>query len=147
MSTACPKCGSRFIRPSRTRNSEEQRAKLRLISPFRCLDCKVRFFAPTLVWEDLFFAKCPACRRMDLNGWTGKTYKPPLWVAIKIVFGATRLRCEYCRLNFASFRKRKEAFTFNRWKRFVPQAEAPDEPQPEESVNVGPQSTEQPKNE
>lgn len=61
---------------------------------------------------------------MDLNGWTGKTYTdPPFWVAFKVSFGARKWRCEYCRLNFASFRKRKEVFTFKRWKKFVPQAE------------------------
>ncbi len=53
---------------------------------------------------------------MDLNGWTGKTYDPPFFTALKISFGAKRWRCEYCRLNFASFRARKEVFTFKRWK-------------------------------
>jgi hypothetical protein len=62
---------------------------------------------------------------MDLNGWTGKTYTdPPFRVAFKVALGARKWRCEYCRLNFAAFRKRKEAFTFKRWKKFVPQAES-----------------------
>jgi hypothetical protein len=61
---------------------------------------------------------------MDLNGWTGKTFtNPPFWVALKVMLGAKKWRCEYCRLNFASFRKRKEVFTFQRWKRFGPQGE------------------------
>jgi hypothetical protein len=38
-------------------------------------------------------------------------------VAVKIVFGANRYRCEYCRINFAGFRKRKEIFSFSRWKK------------------------------
>ncbi len=72
---------------------------------------------------------------MDLNGWTGKTYlDPPMWVAFKIALGAMRFRCEYCRLNFASFRKRKEVFTFKRWKRFLPQAEEPYSPKSFEST-------------
>jgi hypothetical protein len=53
---------------------------------------------------------------MDLNGWTGKTYKPSGWLKLKITFGARRLRCEYCRLNFAAFRRRKESFSFSRWR-------------------------------
>ena len=62
--------------------------------------------------------------RMDLNGWTGKTFvDPPFRVALKVAFGARKWRCEYCRLNFASFRKRKEVFTFKRWKKFGNQAE------------------------
>jgi endogenous inhibitor of DNA gyrase (YacG/DUF329 family) len=124
MSIACPKCGSRYLRPSRKRSFSEQLGTLRLVSPFRCLDCKVRFFAPSIVWADLFCAKCPRCHRMDLNGWTGKTYTdPPFWVAFKVALRARKWRCEYCRLNFASFRRRKEVFTFKRWKRFGQQAE------------------------
>lgn len=63
---------------------------------------------------------------MDLNSWTGKTYTdPPFWVAVKVLLGARKWRCEYCRLNFASFWGRKEVFSFQRWRKFVPQAEEP----------------------
>jgi hypothetical protein len=107
----------------------EQMALFQMKAPLRCLDCKARFMAPVIVWEDLFFARCPVCRRMDLNGWTGKTYTdPPFWVAFKVGLGARKWRCEYCRLNFASFRKREEVFTFKRWKKFGPQAEEPYRP-------------------
>ena len=98
--------------------------KLRFISPLRCLDCNKRFVGRTLIWQDLLYARCPMCLRMDLNGWTGKTYTdPPFWVAFKVGLGACKWRCEYCRLNFASFRRRKEVFTFKRWARFGPGAE------------------------
>ncbi len=53
---------------------------------------------------------------MDLNTWSGKTHEPPFFTAVRIAFGAKRWRCEYCRLNFASFRRRKEVFTFGRWR-------------------------------
>lgn len=76
-----------------------------------------------IVWRDLFFAKCPRCHRMDLNGWTGKTYTPPFWTGLKVKCGAHKWRCEYCRFNFASFRGRKEVFTFKRWKKWGNQAE------------------------
>jgi DNA-directed RNA polymerase subunit RPC12/RpoP len=124
MPAACPKCGSRYLRPSRTRNFSERLARLRLQFPLRCLDCRERFFAPGIIWEDLLYARCPVCRRMDLNFWTGKTYTdPPFRVAFKVILRAKKWRCEYCRLNFASFRKRKEVFSFKRWKRFGQQAE------------------------
>jgi hypothetical protein len=59
---------------------------------------------------------------MDLNRWSGKTHvHPPVFVALKVSMGAHKWRCEYCRLNFAAFRKRKEVFSFRRWKKFVPQ--------------------------
>ncbi len=116
MSTACPKCGSRFLRESRPRDFSEKINRLRFVSPLRCMDCKTRFIARTLVLSDLLYARCPKCFRMDLNSWTGKTYEPPFFMGLKISSGAKRWRCEYCRLNFASFRQRKEIFTFKRWK-------------------------------
>ena len=134
MSVACPRCGSRYLRPSRTRNAGEELGLLRLQSPLRCMDCQERFIAPTIVWEDLGFAKCPVCRRMDLSTWTGNTYTdPPFLTALKASMGAYRWRCEYCRLNFASFRKRKEVFTFRRWKQFAPARHEAEEAQVEEA--------------
>ena len=121
MSAACPKCGSRYLRPSRPRNFSETIGQFRFTSPLRCQDCNSRFVVKTFVWADLFYARCPVCRRMDLNRWTGKTYTdPPFFVALKVSLGAYRWRCEYCRLNFAAFRKRKEVFTFRRWRKFAP---------------------------
>ena len=117
MPVACPNCGSRFLRESRPRSFSEKIGKLRFISPVRCVDCKTRFIARTLMMEDLRFARCPRCFRMDLSEWTGKNYLPPLWMRLKLNFGAWRWRCEYCRLNFVSFRKRKEIFSFSRWKK------------------------------
>lgn len=116
MSLACPKCGSRFLRDSRPRNFKEKWNRLRFISPLRCLDCKTRFVTRTLILSDLRYARCPVCKRMDLNGWTGKTYTPPFFMALKVTLGGKKWRCEYCRLNFSSFRQRKEVFTFKRWK-------------------------------
>jgi DNA-directed RNA polymerase subunit RPC12/RpoP len=116
MSLACPNCGSRFLRDSRPRDFREKINRLRLISPLRCLNCQTRFVSRTLIFSDLKYSRCPRCHRMDLNGWTGKTYEPPFFVRLKIYFGARRWRCEYCRINFATFRNRKEVFTFKRWK-------------------------------
>jgi hypothetical protein len=74
---------------------------------------------------------------MDLNRWSGKTYTdPPAWVTFKINLGGKRWRCEYCRLNFASLRRRKEVFTFSRWKKFVPPIVKSQQPE-EESLHAG----------
>jgi len=97
---------------------------LRLQVPLRCLDCEHRFIGPLIVWRDMLFARCPTCRRMDLNSWTGKTFQPPFWMGLKIKLGGRRWRCEYCRTNFSSFRGRKEVFTFSRWKKYTPEEEA-----------------------
>lgn len=118
MSIECPRCGSRYLRPSRSRTFSETVGRVRFQAPLRCLDCEHRFITRSFPWTDWRYARCPQCYRMDLNGWTGKTFQPPFFMGLKISLGAIRLRCEYCRINFASFRKRKESFTFLRWKKF-----------------------------
>ena len=115
MPIQCPNCGSRFLRESKPRDASEKFARWRFISPLRCLDCKTRFVSSTVNVSDMRFAHCPQCDRMDLNRWTGKNYDPPFWVGLWAKLGAKRWRCEYCRVNFASFRNRKEVFTFKRW--------------------------------
>jgi hypothetical protein len=81
---------------------------------------------------------------MDLNGWTGKTYKATGWTAFKVALGAHKWRCEYCRINFASFRERKEVFTFSRWKKRNPDlvaekpVAAPQEPDRRQQTNATP---------
>ena len=120
MALTCPNCGSRHLRPSRYQNSQERVNAFRFISPLRCQDCKTRFVSRTVFFEDLFYARCPRCDRMDLNDWSPKSNTPSAWTAFKIVMGARRWRCEYCRINFASFRGRKEVFSFKRWSRRNP---------------------------
>jgi hypothetical protein len=89
----------------------------------RCLDCKNRFIARTFAWSELRFARCPKCFRMDLSAWLTNSSKPNFWGQVKLVFGAHRWRCEYCRLNFVSLRRRSEVFSFKRWERFQQRAE------------------------
>jgi DNA-directed RNA polymerase subunit RPC12/RpoP len=115
MAVQCPNCGSRFLREAKPRNAAERLGRWRFVSPLRCGDCKTRFVASTISFGDLRYAHCPKCDRMDLNRWTGKTFDPPFWIGLKASLGANRWRCEYCRLNFSSFRPRKEIFTFSRW--------------------------------
>jgi hypothetical protein len=138
--TSCPNCGSRHLRPAWARSLNERLNQLRFITPLRCKDCKHRFVAPTLTWNDIRYSRCPICLRQDLNGWTGKTYEPPFWTAVKVKFGAHKWRCEYCRLNFASFRLRKEIFTFSRWKKMA----LPGLPGPAETVEESSEKAEPP---
>jgi hypothetical protein len=52
---------------------------------------------------------------MDLSKWLPKHFDAPFWMKLKTMLGANRWRCEYCRIYFASFRQRKEIFSFQRW--------------------------------
>lgn len=120
----CPRCGSRFLRPSQPRNFSEKLRALWFVMPVRCDHCKTRFVTDITGFKYLRFAKCPNCRRMDLNRWTGETFEPRGITRLKVGLGANRFRCEYCRVNFASFRKRKEAFSFKRWRNIEQAREA-----------------------
>jgi len=117
MPIQCPRCGSRYLRDSQKPNATEKVRKWLFESALRCQDCKHRFIGRTFSLADLKYAHCPVCKRMDLNTWTGKTYTPTGKTAFKVNMGAKKWRCEYCRLNFASFRPRSEVFTFSRWKK------------------------------
>ena len=117
MSVSCPNCGSRFINLARVRSARERFDALLGLFPLRCGDCRTRFVGRTFVWQDYLFAKCPKCFRMDLNLWFEEHLRARGWMAVKLALGGMRLRCEYCRLNFVSMRRRKEHFTFNRWTR------------------------------
>ncbi|MBI3682486.1 MAG: hypothetical protein HY235_19065 [Acidobacteria bacterium] len=89
----------------------------RLLSLFgrhqlRCKECRHRFAARIWRITDLRYARCPQCYRMDLTTWSEEHYLPRFATWIRICFGAKRLRCEPCRLNFASFRVLRWKYEF-----------------------------------
>jgi hypothetical protein len=49
---------------------------------------------------------------MDLSTWSEEDYRISLTTRFRLALGARRLRCEYCRVNFASFRPRKERYRY-----------------------------------
>lgn len=51
---------------------------------------------------------------MDLATWSLDDYRATAVQSILLSLGAKRYRCEYCRCNFVSFRRRKEKFSFHR---------------------------------
>jgi hypothetical protein len=59
----------------------------------------------------IFFAKCPSCHRMDLSRWTREFYNPTTTTRFMLALSAKPVRCEYCRLNFWSFRLIREKFS------------------------------------
>jgi hypothetical protein len=52
---------------------------------------------------------------MDLSLWSEKDCRISAFMALRMSLGAKPYRCEYCRINFVSFRRRHEKFTFKRW--------------------------------
>jgi hypothetical protein len=52
---------------------------------------------------------------MDLSRWSQKDVHVGAFAAMRLSLRAKPYRCEYCRLNFVSFRRRHERFSFKRW--------------------------------
>ena len=123
MPIACPNCASRNLRYSRTRNSTERFWRWTGVRPLRCRDCHCRFVDRTWNISDLRYARCPKCWRMDLSLWDEKDWHVGTFMSLQLRMGAKPYRCEYCRVNFVSFRLRHERFSFNRWQKMRQAAE------------------------
>jgi len=110
MTLACPKCGSRNLRYAHLRGSSERFWSLFGIRPLRCRSCYCRFIERTWHVASMRFARCPRCWRMDLSRWSKNDYHITFLTNLLLKLGGNPYRCAYCRVNFVSFRKRKERY-------------------------------------
>jgi DNA-directed RNA polymerase subunit RPC12/RpoP len=110
MPLACPECGSRDLRYSRLRSLGERVWSWFGIRPLRCRACHRRFIERTWRLSTVRYARCPRCWRMDLSRWSRNDYRTTFFTDLLLHLGANPYRCAYCRLNFVSFRKRKERY-------------------------------------
>jgi len=118
MPLACPNCGSRRLRHAHRRTLSERLWSLVGVYPLRCRDCRLRFTERTWRFSSIRYARCPACWRMDLNTWSPEDHHAKAGQLLLMQLGARPYRCEYCRVNFVSFRKRREKFSFRRWRKY-----------------------------
>ncbi len=114
MTNRCPDCGSRDLKISSRRGFGEYARALFGSYPVRCNNCKSRF--EVSVWSKRLFryAHCPRCLRTDLSRWNLEHYIVPFTTRFKLNLGAQPFRCETCRCNFASFRPRRERFSWRK---------------------------------
>ncbi|MCX6621698.1 MAG: hypothetical protein NTY38_11610, partial [Acidobacteria bacterium] len=120
MKPACPSCGSTNFRASHPQSLWESLRGVLGIVPIRCRECQTRYEGRLFRPLDVVYARCPRCFRLDLSMWTLDHYNVGIWQRIKLGFGAHPWRCEACRCNFASFRRRKRRFRSHRQARQVP---------------------------
>jgi hypothetical protein len=130
MPLTCPNCNSRSLRYARVRGFAERFWTCFGIRPLRCRDCHTRFIERTWRLRHIRFARCPRCWRMDLSRWTPADYRISATTWLLLALGGQPYRCEYCRVNFVSFRKRKERYRARRRKQASATPESPDR-QPE----------------
>jgi hypothetical protein len=103
----CPGCGGRNLRYAHLRSPSEKIARLAGIRPLRCRDCRQRFVHRTWHLSNLSQARCPTCMGAELTCWSPNHYHVSFGKGLLLFLGAHPYRCERCRCNFVSFRKRK----------------------------------------
>lgn len=106
----CAACGSQSLRRSHRHSIFELPKMMTGQFPFRCNECHYRFFInvwATSVWTPSKgkCARCPQCLGVKLDDWP-QNRRPHLWQSLMLKFGANRYRCNVCRTNFVTFRKR-----------------------------------------
>jgi hypothetical protein len=106
----CPNCESADVRATRAQNLNEFVGEFLGRYCFRCTQCQTRFQENVFGIDTIWCAKCPRCFRMDLTTWSESHYRPSAWMRLRLLFGARRVRCEACRCNFVSFRKRRARY-------------------------------------
>lgn len=103
----CPGCGGKNLRYAHLRSPSEKIARLAGVRPLRCRDCQQRFVHRTWNLSNLSHARCPTCMGAELTDWSTSHYHVSFGRGLLLFFGAHPYRCERCRCNFVSFRKRK----------------------------------------
>ena len=106
----CPRCGGRRLSISKPKTAWEHVTRAAGVYRLRCQDCRKRFPAGVWLIQDLFYAKCSKCYRMDLSDWDEKYRYPPSYLRALLYVGAKGHRCPSCRHNFVSFRPRKRQY-------------------------------------
>jgi len=88
--------------------------------PVRCRDCEERFTQSLWQFGNWQYARCPRCYRLDLSIWSESHYIVSWDMRLLMTLGAKKFRCEVCRHNFISFRRLKERFSFDRYRKNGP---------------------------
>src|ERR1700676_4255929 len=126
MQLDCPSCGTRDVRVSHPQGLGDYLKGLVGVSHLRCCRCNSRW--QTSVWAKSAwrYARCPRCYRQELTKWDPHYYSPPRWTRLLLRLGAAAHRCPACRCNFASFKSRKESFSWHHQVRAEPAPQPPD---------------------
>lgn len=71
---------------------------------------------------------------MELSTWSEQFYIPPLGTRLYLRLGATPYRCDFCRCNFASFRRCKERFSWRKRRQAIADANLADQAKQLQSI-------------
>src|SRR5215470_10605102 len=97
----CPICKGKDARRSRRQSAADYILSVMGVYPWRCRDCRARFFARLMPLSDSLHAHCPICGNIDLKRISPEhvdTYFAFLWAALRV----PAYRCDPCRHKYFS---------------------------------------------
>lgn len=101
----CSSCGSANLRRSHTRSLLDLPKMALGIYPFRCLDCRERFWINIWLFSKGRYAMCPHCLAVDVGPSALPRMRLNITKKICLALGARGYRCSLCGHRFVSFKR------------------------------------------
>ena len=98
----CSACGSKNLRRSHSTSLLDLPKMAMGIYPFRCLDCKERFWINVWLFSRSKHAMCPRCLSLDVALAAPQLMRLSLWKKLRLTLGARGYRCSACGFRFLS---------------------------------------------
>ena len=99
----CPVCKAKDARRSRRQSAADYVLAILGVYPWRCRECRARFYARLMTLSDSLHAHCPVCGNVELERISPEHVDTPmgfLWAVIRV----PAYRCEPCRYKYFSIR-------------------------------------------
>lgn len=103
----CPICKSDSARRSRRHTATDYVLSVVGVYPWRCRECRGRFFARLMPLSDSLHAHCPICGNQDLKRISPEFVTSPLSFAGRLL-RIPAYRCEPCRHKYFSVRPMRQ---------------------------------------
>ncbi len=101
----CSNCGSANLRRSHTRSLLDLPKMALGIYPFRCLDCRERFWINIWLFSKGRYAMCPRCLAVDVGPSGLARTRLNITKKLLLALGARGYRCSLCSYRFISFKR------------------------------------------
>jgi DNA-directed RNA polymerase subunit RPC12/RpoP len=101
----CKHCGSANFRRSHSASLLDTFRMAKGTYPFRCLDCRERFWINLWLLSKGKRARCPRCLTLELTPAQPQRMRLGLWRKVMLALGARGYRCSFCGHKFLSFKR------------------------------------------
>jgi hypothetical protein len=97
------------------------------IYTLKCRACRAHSSLAIFSWRAITRPHCPNCFRYELTRWSEPYSRVSRWTRWKVKLGAAAYRCEFCRVNLASFRRAEHLYTYREYEEMRRQLVADDD--------------------